>query len=124
MDGSSAECADASGDGGTNGSVVRDAGSGEASAGADEGTCGVRAAPEIMTQIYTVLAISSTISRVGGGFLADRVAPRLLLASALLLQALSLALVARLNSRWVHGRGARTSPGCPPTAHQLTPPLW
>jgi sugar phosphate permease len=86
------------GDGGTNGSVVRDAGSGEASAGADEGTCGVRAAPEIMTQIYTVLAISSTISRVGGGFLADRVAPRLLLASALLLQALSLALVLVSNS--------------------------
>ena len=68
-----------------------DASSGEATAAL--GSCGLQAAPAVMASIYATIAVSSTLARIVGGALSDRVPPRHLLAATLVLQAFSLALI-------------------------------
>ena len=54
--------------------------------------------PAIMGSVYTVLAVTSTVARILSGWLVDRLAPRVVLAASLALQALALWMVPLVRS--------------------------
>jgi MFS family permease len=68
---------------------------GRSSSNGSSSSCGGATVPPppIMASVYSVIAFASIAARIFSGFLIDRVAPRIVLALALLLQAAALAFV-------------------------------